>query len=510
MDIRELEKITTDLKKGSDAGISKQHNSGKLTARERIARLVDSESFSELGMFVKHRAVSFGMADKDIPLDGVITGYARIANRPVYIAAQDFTVSGGTLGEMHAQKIAECQQRAMDAGVPIIFVNDSGGARIQEGVDALSGFGRIFHNAIKASGVIPQISIISGPCAGGAVYAPALTDFIFVTDKVSKMFITGPNVIKEVTGEDVDFETLGGADTQSRISGVAHFRFHTEDECYEGVKKLLSYLPDNNLDDVRAVEYNDDDNRFSDALDSIIPSVASKPYDIKEVIRQISDDGDFFEYSEFFAPNIVTCFARIGGTSVGIVANQPMVYAGSLDCDASDKASRFVRTCDAFNIPLITLVDVPGFLPGVKEEHKGIIRHGAKLLYSYSEAVVPKITIILRKAYGGAYIAMCSKSLGADFVYAWPGAEIAVMGAEGAVGILYAKELKNDSDGTYKAQKISEYKKEFMSPLVAAQRGIVDDIIMPSVTRKRIISALQLLKSKKAYKIQKKHGNMPL
>ena len=358
--------------------------------------------------------------------------------------------------------------------------------------------------------MIPQISIISGPCAGGAVYAPALTDFIFVTDKVSKMFITGPNVIKEVTGEDVDFETLGGADTQSRISGVAHFRFHTEDECYEGVKKLLSYLPDNNLDDVRAVEYNDDDNRFSDALDSIIPSVASKPYDIKEVIRQISDDGDFFEYSEFFAPNIVTCFARLGGTSVGIVANQPMVYAGSLDCDASDKASRFVRTCDAFNIPLITLVDVPGFLPGVKEEHKGIIRHGAKLLYSYSEAVVPKITIILRKAYGGAYIAMCSKSLGADFVYAWPGAEIAVMGAEGAVGILYAKELKNDSDGTYKAQKISEYKKEFMSPLVAAQRGIVDDIIMPSVTRKRIISALQLLKSKKAYKIQKKHGNMPL
>lgn len=510
MDIRELEKITSELKKGSDAGISKQHNSGKLTARERIARLTDKDSFSEIGIFVKHRSVSFGMADKDIPLDGVITGYARIDDRPVYIAAQDFTTSGGTLGEMHAQKIAECQERALSAGVPIIFVNDSGGARIQEGIDALSGFGRIFNNAIKASGVIPQISVISGPCAGGAVYAPSLTDFVFVTDNVSKMFITGPSVIKEVTGEEVDFETLGGADAHSRISGVAHFRFHTEDECYEGVKKLLSYLPDNNLDAVRSVPYSDDNNRYSDTLDDIIPSVSSKPYDVKDVIKEISDGGEFFEYFAFFAPNVVTCFARIGGMSVGIVANQPMVYAGSLDSDASDKAARFVRTCDAFNIPLVTLVDVPGFLPGVKEEHKGIIRHGAKLLYAYSEASVPKITVILRKAYGGAYIAMCSKSLGADFVYAWPVAEIAVMGAEGAVGILYAKELKNDKDGSYKAQKISEYKKEFMTPLFAAQRGLVDDIIIPSVTRKRIISALQLLKNKKIYKIQKKHGNMPL
>lgn len=510
MDIKELEKITENLIKGSESGISKQHENGKLTARERISRITDEGSFSEIGMFVKHRATKFGMSEKIILEDGVITGGATINNRPIYIVAQDFTSSGGTLGEMHAQKIVECQERALNSGVPIVFVNDSGGARIQEGIDALSGFGRIFNNAIKSSGVIPQISIISGPCAGGAVYAPSLTDFVFVTDNVSKMFITGPSVIKEVTGENVDFETLGGADAHSRISGVAHFRYHTEDECYDGVKKLLSYLPDNNLDMPPIKECKDDINRFSDCLDEIIPSLPTKPYDVKEVIREIVDNGEYLEYSANFAKNIVTCFARLGGMSIGIVANQPMVAAGSLDSDASDKAARFVRTCDVFNIPLITLVDVPGFLPGVKEEHKGIIRHGAKLLYAYSEASVPKITIVLRKAYGGAYIAMCSKSLGADAVYAWPSAEVAVMGAEGAVGILYAKELKNDTNGTLRSEKISEYKKTFMTPLVAAERGMIDDIIIPSTTRKRVIGALQLLKNKKIYKIQKKHGNMPL
>lgn len=510
MEIYELNNFKNTIQNGtSENGIKKQHSLGKLTVRERLSRIVDPNSFVEIGAFVEHRARSFGMDKKTIPEDGVVCGSAKINGKDVYIVLQDFTSQGGTLGEMHALKIAECQERAMKYGVPIIMVNDSGGARIQEGIDALAGFGRLFNNSIKASGVIPQISIIAGPCAGGAVYLPALTDFIFMINGISDMFITGPSVIKAVTGEDVSTEDLGGASVQNTVSGVAHFYEDTEDECYRDVKRLLSYLPMNNLDDAERKKAVDVD-RNCDNLDTVIPSVSSKAYDVKDVITSIVDDGDYMEYQKYFATNIVTCFARINGKSVGIIANQPKVNAGSLDSDASDKASRFIRTLDAFNIPLITLVDVPGFLPGVKEEHKGIIRHGAKLLYAYTEASVPKITIIMRKAYGGAYIAMCSKHLGADVVYAWPSAEIAVMGAEGAVNILYSKELKNNNDASFREEKIEEYKKEFMNPLIAAKRGYIDDIIVPSSTRKYIINALQLLKNKKIYKIQKKHGNIPL
>lgn len=510
MEINELNALKSNILNAESEGAKKQHSNGKLTVRERISRLVDPSTFVEIGAFVEHRATSFGMQGKKVIEDGVVTGSAKINSKDVYIALQDFTAQGGTLGEMHAKKIAECQERALKYGVPIIMVNDSGGARIQEGIDALAGFGDLFNNSIKASGVIPQISVIAGPCAGGAVYLPSLNDFIFMVNGVSNMFITGPSVIKAVTGEVVTPEELGGAAVQNRTSGVAHFYADTEDECFTMVKKLLSYLPQNNLDEV-AVKPNTDERRTeSDALDTIIPDLNTKAYDVKDVIRAIVDDGDFMEVQKFFATNIVTCFARIFGKTVGIIANQPKVNAGSIDSDAADKASRFIRTLDSFNIPLVTLVDVPGFLPGVKEEHKGIIRHGAKLLYAYSEASVPKITIIMRKAYGGAYIAMCSKHLGADVVYAWPKAEIAVMGAEGAVSILYNKELKQNTDETFREQKIEEYKNEFMTPLLAAKRGYIDDVIIPSSTRKHIGYALQLLKNKKTYKIQKKHGNIPL
>ena len=510
MDLHKLESLKNSITNISEEGIKKQHSFGKLTARERISRLVDENSFVEIGAFTEHRSTSFGMENKKINEDGVITGSARINGRDVYIAVQDFTSHGGTLGEMHAKKIAECQERAIKYGVPMIMINDSGGARIQEGIDALAGFGVLFNNAIKASGVIPQISIIAGPCAGGAVYLPALTDFIFMTKDISDMFITGPSVIKAVTGEEVSAEELGGAIVQNKTSGVAHFYEETEDECYRDVRKLLSYLPQNNLDDASVQVSNDNTDRICDSLDTIIPDIPSKSYDVKDVISSIVDSGEYFEVQKMFGANIVTCFARISGKSVGIIANQPKVNAGSIDSDASDKASRFIRTLDTFNIPLITLVDVPGYLPGVKEEHKGIIRHGAKLLYAYTEASVPKITVILRKAYGGAYIAMCSKHLGADVVYAWPSAEIAVMGAEGAVNILFNKELKATSDSSFREKKIEEYKNEFMTPLMAAKRGYIDDIIRPSSTRKYLINALQLLKNKKIYKIQKKHGNMPL
>lgn len=496
---------------GGPENIQKQHDSGKLTARERIERLVDPGSFVELDAFVEHRSVEFGLDKMKMPADGVITGYATIDGRPVYLYSQDFTVMGGSLGEMHAKKITKIMDMAMKTGCPIICINDSGGARIQEGIDALSGYGEIFFRNTMASGVVPQISVIVGPCAGGAVYSPALTDFVFMVDKISKMFITGPQVVEAATGEKVTAEDLGGALTHNKMSGVAHFINATEDECFAAVRKLLSYLPLNNMEDPPLYECQDDPNRLAPELNNIIPDNPNKAYDVKDVIRQVVDYGDFFEVQPLYAPNIVVGFARLNGRSVGIVANQPNELAGCLDINASDKAARFVRFCDAFNIPIITFTDVPGYLPGVEQEHGGIIRHGAKLLYAYSEATVPKINVILRKAYGGAYIAMSSKHLGADIVMAWPTAEIAVMGPEGAANIIFKKEIENSADPIeMRQQKIEEYRNRFANPYVAAARGYVDDIIEPEATRPRLISALQMLEGKRENRPPKKHGNMPV
>jgi acetyl-CoA carboxylase carboxyltransferase component len=491
--------------------IDKQHNSGKLTARERISKLVDPGSFVEIDAFVTHRCTDFGMEKENAPADGVITGYATIDNRPVYIYSQDFTVIGGSLGEMHAKKITKVMDMAMKMGCPIININDSGGARIQEGIDSLSGYGEIFYRNTMASGVIPQISIILGPCAGGAVYSPALTDFIFMVENISKMFITGPQVVQAATGEIVTEQELGGAEIHNTTSGVAHFIYSTEDECFAGIRKLLSYLPQNNLED--AIIYNNDDdiNRFSPELMSIIPDNPNQSYDVKEVIKQIIDKGDFFEVQSLFAQNIVIGFARLNGKPVGIIANQPKVKAGALDIDASDKAARFIRFCDSFNIPIVTFTDVPAFLPGVEQEHNGIIRHGAKLLFAYSESTVPKINVIMRKAYGGAYIAMSSKHLGTDLVFAWPTAEIAVMGPEGAANIIFRKEIQNADDPISKRQeKIQEYREQFANPYRAAARGYIDDVIEPEATRPYLISALEMLQSKRENRPPKKHGNIPL
>ena len=441
----------------------------------------------------------------------MVTGYGTINGRIVFAASQDFTVMGGSLGEMHADKIVNTQEAAVKAGAPMIFINDSGGARIQEGVDALAGYGRIFYNNTMASGVIPQISVIMGPCAGGAVYSPALTDFIFMVEKTSQMFITGPQVIAAVTGESVTGEALGGAQTHNRISGVAHYMAENERDCIGQIRKLLSYLPQNNMEWPREVDGGDDLNRVDVEMNTIVPENPNKPYDMKQVIRILADNRDFMEYQAEFAQNIVTGFIRMGNRSVGVIASQPGVMAGCLDINASDKASRFIRTCDSFNIPLLTLVDVPGFLPGTKQEHDGIIRHGAKLLYAYSEATVPKVTVIIRKSYGGAYIGMCSRHLGADMVFAWPDAEIAVMGADGAANIIFSREISEAADGAAKRQeKIREYQDAMMNPYVAAARGYVDDIIMPSQTRQRLISAYEVLANKRVQKIPKKHGNIPL
>lgn len=496
---------------GGEKAVERQHANGKLTARERLGKLFDEGTFVETGMFVKHHCTNFGMMEKETPGEGVVTGHGLVNGRLVYAAAQDFTVMGGSLGEMHAAKIAAVQEEALKVGAPMICINDSGGARIQEGVNALAGYGRIFYNNTMASGVIPQISVIMGPCAGGAVYSPALTDFVFMVERTSQMFITGPQVIKTVNGETVTAEDLGGAKAHASESGCAQFTAPSEDACMEKIKELLGYLPQSNREKPPVSEYQgppDDELIF---LNYILPENKRQAYDMKRVIRGIADRGRFLEYMEDYASNIVTCFIRIDGKSVGVIASQPQAAAGCLDINASDKAARFIRTCDSFHIPLLTLEDVPGYLPGTKQEHGGIIRHGAKLLYAYSEATVPKITVILRKAYGGAYIGMCSKHLGADVVLAWPDAEIAVMGADGAANIIFAKDIKKAEDPAARRQELIEkYDTAMMNPYVAAANGYIDDVILPSETRNRVREALRSLEGKRVSGPQKKHGNIPL
>jgi len=496
---------------GGKDKIEAQHKKGKLTARERIELLVDEGSFEEVDMFVKHRATNFGLDKINFPGDGVVTGFAKIDGRPVALFSQDFTVFGGSLSETHAEKIVKILNMAMKAGIPVIGLNDSGGARIQEGVNSLGGYADIFLLNTLASGVIPQISVILGPCAGGAVYSPAITDFVFMVRNTSYMFVTGPNVVKTVTHEDVTFEELGGADTHAIKSGVAHFVFDSEIETLQNVRKLLSYLPLNFMDQPPRTEFDFTNLQEEPKLDSIIPDNPNKPYDIKEVISLIVDDGEFFEVHKDFAENIVTGFARVSGLTVGIVANQPEVLAGVLDINASVKGARFVRFCDAFNIPLLVFVDVPGFLPGTEQEWGGIIRHGAKLLYAFSEATVPKITVITRKAYGGAYDVMNSKHIRGDFNFAWPSAEIAVMGPKGAVEIIFKKEIENsDNPENELNKKLNEYIEKFANPYVAAERGFIDDVIYPRETKIRITKAFELLKNKVDKNPKKKHGNIPL
>jgi acetyl-CoA carboxylase carboxyltransferase component len=496
---------------GGTRRIEAQHQKGKLTARERLDLLLDPGSFNELDMFVTHRCSDFGLEAQKYPGDGVVTGYGQIGGRLVYVFSQDFTVFGGSLSEAHAEKICKIMDLAMKNGAPVIGLNDSGGARIQEGVVSLGAYADIFLRNTLASGVIPQISAIMGPCAGGAVYSPAITDFIFMVDKTSYMFVTGPNVIKTVTHEDVTFEELGGAMVHNATSGVAHFFAPNEAECLRMVRTLLSYLPSNNLDDPPRVVPTDSPTRSAPELDTIVPDNPNKPYDMKAVIRHIVDNGVFFEVQEYFATNIIVGFARLNGRSVGIVAQQPSALAGVLDINSSDKAARFVRFCDCFNIPLITFVDVPGFLPGVSQEHGGIIRHGAKLLYAYCEATVPKITVITRKAYGGAYDVMSSKHVRGDINYAWPTAEIAVMGPEPAVNILFKDEIERATDPERRRRElIAEYTEKFANPYVAAARGYIDEIIEPRHTRARLITALEMLKNKRDSNPPKKHGNIPL
>jgi len=499
------------LKGSSQQKIDQQHNKGKLTAWERLELLFDPCTFVPMDVFVKHRCVNFGMEKQGAPGDGVITGYGRVNGRLVYAYAQDFMVLGGSLGEYHAEKIVKVQDAAMKNGAPIVGLMDSGGARIQEGVNALMGFGKIFYRNTISSGVIPQISAIMGPCAGGAVYSPAITDFIMMVDKTSQMFITGPEVIKSVTGEDITVEALGGARVHNQTSGVAHFMSANDEACINDIRCLLSYLPSNNMEKPPVFECTDDLDRMIPALNEIIPDNPNKAYDMYDVIRAFVDNGEILDCQPLYARNMITCFARMGGQSVGIIANQPKVMAGCLDINASDKAARFIRRCDAFNIPLITMVDVPGFLPGTNQEHGGIIRHGAKMLYAYSEATVPKITIVTRKAYGGAYIGMCCQALGADLCYAWPTAEIAVMGAEGAANIVFRKEIKAAADPAAKRQEmVQAYRDKFSGPGPAAEMGYVEDIIEPAETRIRIINGLRCLAGKRESLPEKKHGNIPL
>ncbi|MDO9555318.1 MAG: carboxyl transferase domain-containing protein [Atribacterota bacterium] len=496
---------------GGEKRIKAQHEKGKLTARERIDLLLDKDSFVELDLLVEHRCSNFGMDKVEAPGEGVITGYGTIDERLIYVFAQDFTVIGGSLGEMHAKKICKVMDMAMKMGAPCIGINDSGGARIQEGVDSLSGYGQLFYRNTIASGVIPQISIIVGPAAGGAVYSPAIMDFVFMVKNVGIMHITGPDVIKAVTGEVVTSEKLGGAMTHNRKSGVAHFAAENEEEVYQMVRKMMGYLPSNNMETPPSIECNDDPNRIEEVLLNIVPTDPNKPYEMKDVIRYIVDEGDFFESHLYFATNMLTGFARLNGQSIGIIANQPKVLAGCLDINASDKAARFVRFCDAFNIPILTLVDVPGFLPGTAQEYGGIIRHGAKLLYAYSEATVPKITLIVRKSYGGAYLAMCSKDLGADQVIAWPTAEIAVMGSQGAANIIFRKEIaKADNPEKVRQKKIDEFQLKFSNPYEAAKRGYVDMVIDPRETRPRLITTFEMLSTKRESRPAKKHGNFPV
>lgn len=496
---------------GGEKRIKAQHEKGKLTARERLDLLLDKDSFVELDLLVEHRCSNFGMDKVEAPGEGVVTGYGTIDSRLVYVFAQDFTVIGGSLGEMHAKKICKVLDMAMKMGAPCIGVNDSGGARIQEGVDSLSGYGQLFYRNTIASGVIPQISIIVGPAAGGAVYSPAIMDFVFMVKNVGIMHITGPDVIKAVTGEIVTSEKLGGAMTHNRKSGVAHFAAGNEEEVYQMVRKLMGYLPSNNMENTPQMECKDDPNRMEEVLLNIVPTDPNKPYEMRDVIKYIVDEGDFFESQAYYATNMITGFARLNGQSVGIIANQPKVLAGCLDIDASDKAARFIRFCDAFNIPILTLVDVPGFLPGSAQEYGGIIRHGAKLLYAYSEATVPKITLIVRKSYGGAYLAMCSRDLGADQVIAWPTAEIAVMGSQGAANIIFRKEIaKADDPEKVRQEKIDEFQLKFSNPYEAAKRGYVDMVIDPRETRPRLITTFEMLSTKRESRPAKKHGNFPV
>lgn len=495
---------------GGKKSIEKQHAKNKMTARERIEALLDPGSFVEIDEFVEHRCTNFGLDATSFLGDGVVTGYGTIEGRVVYVFSQDFTVMGGSLGEMHAAKICKVLDLALTNGAPCIGVNDSGGARIQEAVDALSGYGRIFFRNVKASGVIPQISVIAGPCAGGAVYSPALTDFIFMVDKIGIMHITGPAVIKSVTGEDVTSEQIGGARAHNATSGCAHFFASTEQECYNQVRTVLSYLPSNNMEEPPYKETGDDPQRMDPAIRTLVPTNPNKGYDVRDVIKKVVDNGEFCEVQEMYARNIVTGFARVGGRAIGIIANQAKFMAGCLDIDASDKASRHIRICDAFNLPIVTFEDVPGYLPGLQQEMGGIIRHGAKLLYAYSEATSPKITIVMRKAYGGSYLGMCSKDLGADVVLAWPQAQIAVMGASGAANIIFRKDIDAATDKEAKrAEKIAEYEETFANPYKAAQRGFVDRVILPEETRPALYQALIMTENKSELRPKRKHGILP-
>ena len=508
--IAALQQKKEQLREGGGAErVNKQHSEGKLTARERLKLLLDRDSFLETGLFAQHKATLFGMADKPLPADGVVTGSGRIAGRNVHVASQDFTVAGGSAGEVHGSKISEAMKASLNTGTPFVFINDSGGARVQEGVGSLAGYAKVFYHNILLSGVVPQVSLICGPCAGGAAYSPALTDFIIQT-RYAHMFITGPAVIRQVTGEEITPEQLGGVRAQMDRSGVVHFIAENDVDAVKICKRLLSFLPSNNLEDPPR---GDQDRRHfrDDSLNGIVPMESKMPYDVREIISRIVDRADFLEVQKEFAKNLVVGFGRLVGRPVGIIANQPSVLAGVLDINASDKGARFVRFCNAFNIPLITLVDVPGFLPGIDQEYNGIIRHGAKLLFAYGAATVPKLTVVLRKAYGGGYIAMCSKELGADRVFAWPSAEIAVMGAEGAAEIVFRHEISaaDDQEGR-RRELIEEYRDTFSTPYVAAGARLVDDIIEPAETRGALALALDSLATKRLARPAKKHGNIPL
>jgi acetyl-CoA carboxylase carboxyltransferase component len=510
--IKELKEREAKLKEmGGEAAVKKQHDRGKLTARERIDLLFDPGTFRETDIFMKHRGTLFGLDKLEIPADGVITGYGKVNGRPVCAFSQDFTARAGTLGEMHSKKICKILDLSMKSGIPVVGFNDSGGARIQEGVDSLSGYGQIFYRNAIASGVVPQISAIMGPCAGGAVYSPAMTDFVFMVKDTSHMFITGPDVIKAVLGEVITFEDLGGAIAHNSKSGVAHFACEDDAHTIERIKLLLSYLPNNNMEEPPRVDTGDSPVRTDPALDSIIPDNPMESYDMKDVIRSIVDNGEFYEVQELYAQNILVGLARLDGRTIGIIANQPTVLAGCLDVNSSDKATRFIRFCDCFNIPLLTIADVPGYLPGSDQEWSGVIRHGAKLLWCYSEATVPKITLITRKDYGGSYLAMCSRDLGCDMALAWPNSEIAVMGADGAANIIFRRDIQGADDPEAKRQeKIAEYKELLYNPYIAASRGYIDGVIVPSETRPRLIDALEVLCTKRETLPPKKHGNIPM
>ena len=495
---------------GGEERIERQHEKGKKTARERIEYLVDDGSFVEIDPFVEHRSTNFGMDERKIPGDGVVVGYGEVDGRKVFLFAHDFTVFGGSVSETVAEKVCKVMDRAIENGVPIIGLNDSAGARIQEGISSLAGYARIFRRNVEASGVVPQISCIMGPCAGGAVYSPAMTDFVFMVQDTSHMMITGPNVIETVTGEEVSFEELGGAGVHTTESGVANFAYASEEDCLDGVRRLLSYLPSNNVEDPPRVKPGPAGAEDGD-LEDLVPDAPRKPYDVGDVIGGIVDEGSFFEVHGGYAKNIVVGFARIDGRSVGVVANQPRINAGTLDIDASMKGARFVRFCDAFNVPIVTLVDVPGFMPGTDQEHRGIIKHGAKILYAYSEATVPLVTVITRKAYGGAYVVMGSKYLDADFNYAWPTAEVAVMGPKGAVEVLFDDEIEEADDSEAKKEELmEEFRSEFANPYNAAKHGYIDDVIAPSDTRERLVADLEVLETKRKEGPSRKHGNVPL